>query len=468
MESNEKDQILAMCERLRGMDILQLAEGQFAGKELNSIIVGEFKLAEFDNLFHRAVAQLVAEMSKGNWRFLPANGSAPPFNLYAQLQALYNQANAGGLSYMLGPLLLLIQYEIQNGFWDRSKIKLRSIEEIDFHKVKAELGLIEADLKIKVKEIDKLKQQLTTATAKADNLYTVKQAEFVSLTDNLNQANRSLQTIRDNEVAIAGLSGKLTTTFDQLNTQAASTQKYIEQERSNYADLLTDTSALQQENKQLVEHLDTYEGAFNTILNSAKEKEEEILSQREAITELRGFAADAALGGVFGRRGKQLRWTVLTWGIASIVAVAGAAYWVIFIFNHYGGFQLAVKADQVSYSASWLMLVINVLRTSPAFVLVYFCLGQYTKERNLQEEYAFKSAVSMTITAYAAMITTEQEKMQLLMSTVQGVYVPPAFANQSQLFSVRSKHLAESGKSAVEALKEVKDIVSDITKPTKS
>jgi len=155
----------------------------------------------------------------------------------------------------------------------------------------------------------------------------------------------------------------------------------------------------------------------------------------------------------------------MIWGMTSIVAVACAAAWVIFIFNHYGGFQLSVKSNEVSYSTSWLMLIINALRTSPAFILVYFCLAQYTKERVLQEEYAFKSAVSMTITAYAAMINAEQEKTQLLMSTVQGVYIPPAFGKQSRPFSLRAKHLTESGKSAVEVLKEVKEIVSNITKP---
>ena len=59
-------------------------------------------------------------------------------------------------------------------------------------------------------------------------------------------------------------------------------------------------------------------------------------------------------------------------------------------------------------------------------LLVGFVFNQYGKERNLQEEYAFKSAIAMTLTSYSQMLSeddgdikTKSSKQEMLLKSIK-------------------------------------------------
>jgi len=70
-------------------------------------------------------------------------------------------------------------------------------------------------------------------------------------------------------------------------------------------------------------------------------------------------------------------------------------------------------------------LITNSIKTLPFFFLLFYSISQYNKERNFQEEYAFKSAVALTIKAYADIIEKEDLKDELIINSVSGVYKSP-------------------------------------------
>ena len=104
-------------------------------------------------------------------------------------------------------------------------------------------------------------------------------------------------------------------------------------------------------------------------------------------------------------------------------------------------------------------MLINVAKTTPLIALFWFSLKQYSKERNLAEEYAFREAVSVTLTAYANQVVRGEEesneRIDLIRETVEKLYTKPQITNEGiGLFSFKSKDI-------VDLLKEVKEIVGE-------
>ena len=115
------------------------------------------------------------------------------------------------------------------------------------------------------------------------------------------------------------------------------------------------------------------------------------------------------------------------------------------------------------FTNEWLNIMISILKTSPAFILLGFVFSQYKKERNLQEEYAFKSAVAMTLTAYSEMLSESDDpknisRQQMLLKSIEMVYNQPQIypAKSEPLFSFNTKSLKETIETLSEAVKNIK------------
>lgn len=63
---------------------------------------------------------------------------------------------------------------------------------------------------------------------------------------------------------------------------------------------------------------------------------------------------------------------------------------------------------------------------------MYYCISQYNKERNFQEEYAFKSASALTIKAYADILNEVSKKDELVFEAVNNLYKSPHHLISSQ------------------------------------
>lgn len=77
------------------------------------------------------------------------------------------------------------------------------------------------------------------------------------------------------------------------------------------------------------------------------------------------------------------------------------------------------------------MFFVRLAGTLPILVLVVFCLQQYGRERRAEEEYAFKSAISLSLVPYKDLIErvigleTDPEYSKFLTDTIRQIYNPP-------------------------------------------
>ena len=169
------------------------------------------------------------------------------------------------------------------------------------------------------------------------------------------------------------------------------------------------------------------------------------------------MAADGSLGYKFNIRQGALEKSVnkfWRWAVPGSIVIA--LIWVFLVFTYF----------PAHVGNEWINLSINLVKTSPAWLLVGFIFSQYGKERNLQEDYAFKSAIATTLTAYSQMLCEDDgteakpksSKQEMLLKSIENLYTQPILkadkSDKGDLFS--SKQLAESLKSIADMVKNIK------------
>ena len=175
-----------------------------------------------------------------------------------------------------------------------------------------------------------------------------------------------------------------------------------------------------------------------SLIKEAEELQSEILSQRDTVENLIGAAADGSLGTHFKERKNQIQMNVITFTVLVIASLVFTAGWVLFIFKDFN-----------SNSSDWVHFVINVLRTLPAWFLVWWLIDRYTKERKLQEEYAFKSAIAMTMREHSKLlkntdsgdIDKRDSQQIMLLKALENIYRSPDINQNKEKNNLTPKNL---------------------------
>lgn len=101
---------------------------------------------------------------------------------------------------------------------------------------------------------------------------------------------------------------------------------------------------------------------------------------------------------------------------------------ILTIFTNGFGFWGVIPTE---FSPS--LLISNSIKTLPFYFLLFYSISQYNKERNFQEEYAFKSAVALTVKAYSVIIQKIDLKDELIINSVNGIYKSPTIYKSRKL-----------------------------------
>ena len=89
-------------------------------------------------------------------------------------------------------------------------------------------------------------------------------------------------------------------------------------------------------------------------------------------------------------------------------------------------------------------------------IVLLFTIKQYVRERTFQEEYAFRSAIALTVQAYGDI--AGQKKEELIMKAISTIYSLPSVMKEksSSFFGYRSKILSDTLKEVSETMKTFK------------
>lgn len=361
----------------------------YAGVNVHDRTVRSVQLRKALENVKRPFAQLCEKMKTCDWLYLPFDLPEParvrdseltyfgmPPKTLSQLIVLIaasiKKQNVTVLSICTRNLAV---YEMMFGFWntpqkDNLDERIAAITEAEektgelFDKASEEFERI-------LKMTDLVKTQMMSVTeaeqnAKAKSAEAAeKVAEIQSLTEQLDARKQGLEELKES------LTLKMNDAEDrdrQFAEKMESAQSLIDQAcaRISEIDSMTENSLKD----------------VQACLTTSSEKV-------EIIKKMTDFVGGGSLGSSFSKRKRCLGRKARLWLFLSLVLFGGASWWIYNVFTRFG-----VHTDSV-----WADVVINVAMSSMAVFALIFALWEYGKERKLQEEYAFRETIVLTLTA---------------------------------------------------------------------
>lgn len=458
MNISQKQAILNAIEAIQAFPFDQLIADNNPSGNIDEVRFGEDSALEFKSKYEKAFSQLKTELEKGLQLYLPnqetfnnefgqvtLDSDIANFNQY--LQNFAHKDNAAEI------LKRVVYYEIRQGFWNKSSVKQHNIDLEKLNEAQTALDLSQKNLDQNIAKFNLLQEDINTLIKAFQQTSANANLESTEINALLTQAQETIGKINTLNISAAedaaAIKASSTTAKQQLDQITADIKTYVE-----------DFKQIEADNKALALSLASSLDAASERLEKAKVANDYILGQKDTIVKLVGMAADGSLGYKFDSRKTELQNGIkYVWSWMVPVSIFGALYWVYLVFTN--------EHLTANLGNHWVNLIVNVIKTTPAWILVGFVFTQYGKERNLQEEYAFKSAIAMTLTAYAEMLssddggesTAKSSKQEMLLKSIENIYAHPTShqdkGDKSDLLS--PKQLLESLKSISEVAKNVKN-----------
>ena len=361
----------------------------YAGVSVHDRTVRSVQLRKALENVKRPFAQLSEKMKTCDWLYLPFDLPEParvrdseltyfglPPKTLSQLIVLIaasiKKQNVTVLSICTRNLAV---YEMMFGFWnapqkDNLEERVAAITEAE-EKTGALFDKASEEFERILKMTDLVKTQMMSVTeaeqnAKAKSAEAAeKVAEIQALTEQLDAQKQGLEEFKES------LALKMNDAEDrdrQLSEKIESAQGLIDQACAKISEIdsMTENSLK----------------GVQACLTASSEKVEE-------IKKLTDFVGGGSLGSSFNKRKRSLGRKARVWLFLSLVLFGGGSWWIYNVFTRFG-----VHTDSV-----WADVVINVAMSSMAVFAFIYALHEYGKERKLQEEYAFREAIVLTLTA---------------------------------------------------------------------
>ena len=412
-------------ELLENLAVLEKSRNEYiqtyAGVSVSDRTVRAVQLRKALENVKRPFAQLCEKVRSEDWLFLPFDlpepacvreseltyFALPPKTLSQLVMLIAASIKKQNVTVLSICTRNLVVYEMMFGFWavpqkDHLDERVAAITNAE-EKTNDLFARASEEFERILKMTDLVKTQMvyiTDAEQQAKSLASEagdRVAEIQELTDRLNAQREALEEVRESVA--------------QKVNEAESKDKLL-------AEKIEAAEALIAQAGQKIAEIDAQAEkslkAFDANLAVSNEKVEE-------IKKLMGFVGGGVLGYSFNKRKKSLGWKSRFWLFVSLVLFGGTSWWIYTVFTSLGAHTGTVWAD----------IVINIAMSSSAIFAFGYALNAYGKERNLQEEYAFREAVSLTLTAYLEQLDAcdNVEMKKLLADTVEKLYTKPYHAN---------------------------------------
>lgn len=441
MNANQRQNILNAIAEFEKVDFETPFKNKYQDTAtLDNIVVSDYSISELFAMAKRAVSQLKEYLENGNWQIIPSdNISMPLYGSISLRNVVVNISNNLKSTYYEQAATYaksLVYFEMQCGFWDQPKRIDLGIRESSLKALEQRVELTMSHIDVRENKVKSLIDELETNKKEIENLIKTKRQELETLKNNQSESNTilvNIQNIQKNasssQDAIETLKGKA----NNIITALESAQDNIQKQITINEDIIS----------QSRKNLDDFNADADSKISKITSDYENVSNNAEEVRKMMGYIADGTLSHSFNKRKEELSKRTKNWIWGCFVTSVLAILWVCAIF-----FWLSADTGY-----EWANIIINGIKSSPAFLLLGFTISQYQKERNLMEEYAFRESVALTLTAYIEQMPEkeDEDKRKLLLSTVEQLYTKPVIANKEySLLKFDSKDLSETSKTLKE------------------
>lgn len=447
MNLSQKQNILNTIESFEKADF----ETAFAQRykdtaTIDSVSAADYSVAELFALARKSVDQLKNRLNADDWQVLPLTqnlneyGNANINNIVANITNRLNSCNFDNAAFSIKALAY---YEMLNGFWSLPKRIELGVRDNTLSKFEQRTALLvthaeERQKKINdlIEDIKKIKESLVAFKAE-------KVTEFTTLKQNQSESNTLLSDIKN----LKNQADNTYSTINTINTQCDTVLKKLKEEQESVdkqqKEMLRQNEEIDSTNKRLRDEVAS---------ESAKVKEafDTVTIHKDEVAKMMGYIADGTLSHSFNRRKKEVTESIYWWGCWTILSLIALLGWIYVVFTYFPAHT----------NNEWINVIINSVKSLPLAFVFGYVLTQLSKERLIKEEYAYREAVALTLTAYLEQLDGEDnvDKKKLLQQTVEKLYSKPLVekGETNSPIKISSKDFKEVITSLTEAVKTIK------------
>ena len=445
MNLSQKQSILDTIESFEKADfVTAFAQKYKDTATIDSVSASDYSVAELLALARKSVEQLKGRLNADDWQVLPLTqnlneyGNASINNIVANIT---NRLNSCNYNEAATSIKALVYFEMLNGFWSMPKRIDLGVRENTLSKLEQRTALLmtHAEERQKIindliEEVEKIKEALVT-------FKTEKVTEFTILKQNQSESNTLLSDIKN----LKGQADNIYSTINTINTQCDTVLKKLKEEQESIdkqqKEIYRQNEEIDATNKRLSDEVAS---------ESAKVKEafETVTIHKDEVARMMGYIADGTLSHSFNRRKKEVTNGIHWWGGWTILSLVALLGWIYVVFTYFPAHT----------NNEWVNVIINSVKSSPLAFVFGYALTQLSKERLIKEEYAYREAIALTLTAYLEQLDGDinADKKNLLLQTVEKLYTKPIVAKEDTASPLKI------------SLKDLNKVITDLTDTVKT
>jgi hypothetical protein len=455
MTPEHKQNIIPLLDDFWKLDVdKRIAEVSKDYQDLTTVYIGYYSVLEFGEYSKKAISQIGQLLQSKMFSILPFQyqfqNDFGAGNLRDDIANFNSYLSGNNFNNAVTHLYRLVYYLVQNGFWQKEEPLDRKKENLIIEELKTKLSIVVKQIEKNVETNKKIIDELNLEKNNLTTLITTKNQELSEISNLLptarthsDEITRLLTNSTDTNQQITGL-------LNQQNANLESIKERIKEDKEIFDEFASDLKQLKDSYTEQIgittKHNSAFEKQLEIILDKSKTFDERI----KVLNELIGKEGAVKLFNTFNDRKKELEEPVKNW--AKVVFGTGifALALIIGIFTNFfglvGGYPTAID---------WHYLLINSLKSVPVMIVLYFAIKQYVRERSYQEEYAFRSAIALTVQAYGDIAGSKKE--ELISKAVENIYNTPIMMKEKNgLFSFKTIQLTETLKELNETIKNLK------------
>ncbi len=302
-----------------------------------------------------------------------------------ELSRIYSSLESTNLYlYVEGMKIILRNYNVR----DFSEHKIQFKKEIeDVRKVKIDLGKI-------LKQSEKLEQNITTKENEISSLHNEIQKKLDNSKAKFEEISNVLQGFSDEVSKQGNLNSDLSRISTEANRSLNDINTYRAQAEANKNITDNFVKYLQDKEDKLVEiekrtkinteNLEKYEEERKGFLAEA---EKLINSAKQALEYKTAQGLSAAFNSQYAKANNF--WVLFFWIVGAIVCLGGAGC--------LGWYFM----ESINENNQWFIILGRILLLPIPIMGAVFCANQYTKQKNIIEDYAYKQTIAKSVVGFS-------------------------------------------------------------------
>jgi len=313
--------------------------------------------------------------------------------------------NLGGLETSL---LEVQNFLLQRGLYDLYVQSPIEFNREEFEEYKSQSRRISRLLKSKEEKLKKLNDKLIEDLAKLNRTIDVKTKQLATI-------ESELETSKSNSKSITNIKSQVESTQTEIKGIDSKLNLLNKNAEAKYNDILGQITPFRDSLKELQGDLNAKKVEIETWEKGLEGIKSQTVTINEELKKLLNPAIAKNLLVTFKNRKKWLFWTKIIWAFLAIIATYG-------VYSMTDNVLGTADLSKVNLEQTVSILI----KLIPFIVVLYFSLRQFSRNRLLEEEYAFRESIATSLMAYAEQIKNDpMAKDELIKETVNKLYTSP-------------------------------------------